>query len=65
MAEVARGYFVLSGVQDSSSYINGNCKFYVMNEKYQEASVELKSLRLINNMLHEKIKTLRNRQEDN
>jgi hypothetical protein len=36
-----------------------------MNEKYQEASVELKSLRLTTNMLHEEIKTLRNQQEDN
>jgi hypothetical protein len=35
-----------------------------MNEKYQEASVELKSLRLITNILHEEIKTLRNQQED-
>jgi hypothetical protein len=37
----------------------------LMNEKYQEAIVELKSLRLITNMLHEEIKTLRNQQEDN
>jgi hypothetical protein len=36
----------------------------LMNEKYQVASVELKSLRLINNMLHEEIKILRNQQED-
>ena len=36
-----------------------------MNEKYQEASTELKHLRLINNMLHEEIKNLRNQQEDN
>ena len=35
-----------------------------MNERYQEAFVELKSLRLINNMLHEEIKILRNQQED-
>jgi hypothetical protein len=34
-----------------------------MNDKYQEASVELKSLRLINSMLHEELKTLRNQQE--
>ena len=53
---------------DSSSYINinGNCVHYMlMNEKYQEASVELKSLRLINNMLHKEIKILRDQQEDN
>jgi len=36
-----------------------------MNEKYQETSVELKSLRLITSMLHEEIKTFRNQQEDN
>jgi hypothetical protein len=36
-----------------------------MNENYQEASVELKSLRLINNVFHEEIKTLRNQEEDN
>jgi hypothetical protein len=35
-----------------------------MNDKYQGASVELKTLRLINNMLHEEIKILRNQQED-
>jgi uncharacterized coiled-coil DUF342 family protein len=35
----------------------------LMNEKYQEASVEFKSLRPINNMFHEEIKTLKNQQE--
>jgi hypothetical protein len=66
MAEVTRGDVMRSGVQlqDSSSYINGNCvNCVLMNDKYQEASVELKSLRLINSMLHEEIKTLRNQQD--
>ena len=35
-----------------------------MNERYQEASVELISLRLINNMFQEEIKNLRSQQED-
>jgi len=68
MEEVASGDVVQSGIQlqDSSSYTNGNCvNCMLINEKYQEASVELKSLRLINNMLHEEIKTLGNQQEDN
>ena len=68
MAEVASDDVVQSGIQlqDSSSYINGNCvNCMLMNEKYQEASGELKSLRLINSMFHEEIKTLRNQQEDN
>ena len=68
MAEVASGDVVQSGIQlqDSSSYINGNCvNCMLMSEKYQEASVELKYLWLINNMLHKEIKTLRNQQEDN
>jgi hypothetical protein len=67
MAEVANGYVMQSGVllQDSSSYINGNCvNCTLINEKYQEVSMELKSLRLITNILHEEIKTLRNQQED-
>ena len=38
-------------LQDSSSYIDGNCvNCMLMDEKYQEASVELKSLPLINNV---------------
>jgi len=37
----------------------------LMNGKYREASVELKSLRLINNMLLEEIKISRNQPEDN
>jgi len=67
MAEVDLGDVVWSGIQphDSSNYINGNCvNCMLMNERYQEAFVELKSLRLINNMLHEEIKILRNQQED-
>jgi hypothetical protein len=36
----------------------------LMNEKYQDAYVEFNSLRLITNMLHEEIITLRNQQED-
>jgi len=47
MAEVTSGDVVQSGVllQDSSSYINDNCvNCMLMYEKYQEASVELKSL---------------------
>jgi hypothetical protein len=46
MADVTSGD-MQSGVQlqDLSSYINGNCvNCMLMNEKYQEASVELKSL---------------------
>jgi hypothetical protein len=35
-----------------------------MNGIYQEVFMELKSLRLITNILHEEIKTLRNQQED-
>ena len=35
-----------------------------MNQKYQEASVELNSTQLINNMLREEIKTLRSQRED-
>ena len=67
MEEVASGDVMQFGVllQDSSSYINGNfVNCVLMNEKYQEVSMELKSLRLINNILHEEIKTLRNQQED-
>jgi len=67
MAEVASGGVVQSGIQpqDSSSYMNGNCVNRVlMNKKYQAASVGLKYLRLINNMLHEEIKILRSQQED-
>jgi hypothetical protein len=53
-------------LQESSSYGSGNCaNCMLMNEKYQEAIVELKSLRVITNMLHEEIKTLRNQKEDN
>jgi tRNA G37 N-methylase TrmD len=37
----------------------------LMNEKCQEASVQMKSPQIINNMHHEKIKILRNQQEDN
>ena len=62
MAEVTSGDVMRSGVklQDSSSYINGNCvNCMLMNYKYQAASVELKSLRLISSMRHEEIKTLR------
>ena len=43
MADVPSGD-MQSGIQlqGSSSYINGNCvNFMLMNEKYQEASVEL------------------------
>jgi hypothetical protein len=68
MAEVANGDVVQLGVQtqDSSNYINGNCvNCMLMNDKYQEACVEFKSFQLINNVLHEEIKTLRNQQEDN
>jgi hypothetical protein len=36
----------------------------LMNGKYQEVITELKSLRLITNILHEEIETLRNQQED-
>ena len=66
-AEVASWGVVQSGIQpqDSSSYMNGNCvNCVLMSEKYQEASMELKSLRLINNMLHEEIKILKSQQED-
>jgi hypothetical protein len=67
MAEDANGYVTQSGVllQHSSSYINENCvNCTLMNGIYQEVFMELKSLRLITNMLHGEIKTLRNQQED-
>jgi len=66
MAEVDLGDVVRSDIQPhySSNHINGNCvNCMLTNEKYQVAFVELKSLRLINNMLHEEIKILRNQQE--
>jgi hypothetical protein len=43
-----------------SGYLNGkyvNC--VLVNEQYHEASVELKSLRLINKILQEETKSLR------
>ena len=67
MAEVANGYVVHSGVllQDSSSHINENCvNCTLINGIYQEVLMELKSLRLITNILQEEIKTLRNQHED-
>jgi len=67
MAEVVRSVVVQSGNQphDSSSSKNGKCvNCVLMNDKYQEASVQLISLRLINNMFHEEINILRNQQED-
>jgi hypothetical protein len=36
----------------------------LINVEYQEASVELKSLQLINNLFQEEIKILRGQQED-
>jgi len=53
MAEVTKGDVVQSGIQlqDSSSNTDGNyVNCTLMNEKYQEASVELKFLQLINNV---------------
>ena len=35
-----------------------------MNQKYQEASMELQSLQLINNILHEEIKTFKSQRQD-
>ena len=67
MVEVANGGFVQSGIQPHAlhCYMNHNCVICVLiNEKYQETSEELKSLSLINNMLHEEIKILRSKQED-
>jgi len=58
---------VQSGNQphDSSSSKKDKCvKCVLINEQYQEASVKLISLRLINNMFHEEIKNLRSQQED-
>ena len=50
---------------DSSSSKKDKCvKCVLTNEQYQEASVELISMRLINNMFHEEIKILRSQQED-
>ena len=67
MVGVAKGSVMQSYIQpvESSSYINGNCvNCVLMNQKYQEAFVELKSFQLINNMLHEEIKTLRSQWKD-
>jgi len=66
MAEDANMYVTQSGVvlQDSSSYMNENCvNCTLINGIYHEVFMELKSLRLITNILHEEIKTL-NQQED-
>ena len=66
-SEVANGYVMQSGVllQDSSSYIKENCvNCTLINGIYQEVLMELKSLRLITNILQEEIKTLRNQHED-
>ena len=59
MVEDTNGYVTQSGVllQDSSSYINENCvNCTLMNGIYQEVFMELKSLRLITNILHGKSK---------
>jgi hypothetical protein len=47
--------------QNLSGHMNGNC--VLVSEKYHEASVELKSLCLINKMLQEGIKYLRSQEE--
>ena len=67
MAGVAKGSVMQSDIQpqDSSSYINGNCvNCVLMNQQYQEALVELKSLQLIKHLLDKEIKTLRSQRED-
>ena len=47
---------------DSSSSKKDKCvNCVLMNEQYQEASVKLITLRLINNMFHEEIKNLRSK----
>ena len=67
MAEVPKSSVKQSDIQSlvSVHYLNGNCENCVlMNHKYQEAFVELKSLQLINSMLHEEIKTLKSQLDD-
>ena len=50
---------------DSSSSKKDKCvKCVLINEQYQEASVKLIPLRLINNTFHEEIKILWSPQED-
>ena len=62
MAEVVNGSVVQSGIQPHDTSNCVNC--VLVNEKYQEASVEFRSLRLSNNTLHEEIRILRSQQED-
>jgi len=60
MAKVSKSSVKQSDIQslDSVHYLNGKCgNCVLMNHKYQEAFVDLKSLQLINTMLQEEIKT--------
>ena len=67
MAEVPKSGVKRPDIQslDSVHYLNGNFgNCALMNHKYQEAFVELKSLQLTNIMLHKEIKTLRSQLDD-